>query len=100
MDQLWVRYSNGRFGFSVQKRIYESLGGTREYHNLEIWEAFGDRVGWRVNSSKWLHYNDLKFNTQAPIAHLPGCWRYGVVEGIQHRFGLGRVMYTRRPLNF
>ena len=26
IDQLWVKYSNGRFGFSVQKRIYESLG--------------------------------------------------------------------------
>ncbi|MEG4987482.1 serine/threonine-protein kinase [Microcoleus sp. BR0-C5] len=29
IDQLWVKYSNGRFGFSVQKRIYKSLGGTR-----------------------------------------------------------------------
>jgi hypothetical protein len=29
IDQLWVKYSNGRFGFSVQKRIYESLGGSR-----------------------------------------------------------------------
>jgi len=36
IDQLWVKYSNGRFGFSVQKRIYQSLGGTREY-NSEIW---------------------------------------------------------------
>ena len=69
IDQLWVKYSNGRFGFSVQKRIYESLGGTREYDE-KIWDAFGDRVGWRVNS-KWLDYNDLKFNTKAPEGHLP-----------------------------
>ncbi|MCC3433092.1 MAG: GUN4 domain-containing protein, partial [Microcoleus sp. PH2017_04_SCI_O_A] len=41
IDQLWVQYSNGRFGFSVQKRIYENLGGTREYDE-KIWEAFGD----------------------------------------------------------
>ncbi len=41
IDQLWVKYSNGRFGFSVQKRIYESLGGTRKY-DYKIWEAFGD----------------------------------------------------------
>ena len=27
IDQLWVKYSNGRFGFSVQERIYQSLGG-------------------------------------------------------------------------
>ncbi len=26
IDQLWVRYSNGRFGFSVQKRIWQSVG--------------------------------------------------------------------------
>ena len=70
IDQLWVKYSNGRFGFSVQKRIYESLGGTREY-DKKISEAFGDRVGWRVNSN-WLHYIDLKFNTKAPEGHLPG----------------------------
>ena len=77
IDQLWVKYSNGRFGFSVQKGIYDSLGGTREYDE-KIWEAFGDRVGWRVNSSKWLHYNDLKFNNKpAPQGHLPVFWSWG-----------------------
>ncbi|WP_293348694.1 MULTISPECIES: GUN4 domain-containing protein [unclassified Microcoleus] len=70
IDQLWVKYSNGRFGFSVQKRIYQSLGGGREYDE-KIWEAFGDRVGWRVNK-KWLHLNELKFDTKAPKGQLPG----------------------------
>ncbi|MEZ2276365.1 MAG: GUN4 domain-containing protein [Microcoleus sp.] len=68
IDQLWVQYSNGRFGFSVQKRIYQSLGGTGEYDSKiweafsEIWEAFGDRVGWRINEY-WVgvYYNDLTF---------------------------------------
>ncbi|MFM6861701.1 MAG: GUN4 domain-containing protein, partial [Dolichospermum sp.] len=27
MDQLWVKYSNGKFGFSVQKQIWLELGG-------------------------------------------------------------------------
>ncbi|MBO1070147.1 MAG: trypsin-like serine protease [Dolichospermum sp. DEX189] len=27
MDQLWVEYSNGKFGFSVQKQIWLDLGG-------------------------------------------------------------------------
>ncbi|MEG4985641.1 serine/threonine-protein kinase [Microcoleus sp. BR0-C5] len=74
IDQLWVKYSNGRFGFSVQKRIYESLGGIREYDE-EIWEAFGDRVGWRGRvgwvNKRWLYYNELKFYTHAPGGHLP-----------------------------
>jgi serine/threonine protein kinase len=46
IDQLWVKDSNGRFGFSVQKRIYQSLGGTTEY-DRKVREKFGDRVGWR-----------------------------------------------------
>jgi len=59
IDQLWVKYSNGRFSFSVQKRIYQSLGGTREYDE-KVWEKFGDRVGGRKNNS-WLYYKDLTF---------------------------------------
>jgi hypothetical protein len=70
IDQLWVKYSEGRFGFSVQKRIYQSLGGTRE-DNKEIWDAFGDQVGWRVMNDHWLWDKDLKFNTKAPEGHLP-----------------------------
>ncbi|XZN98833.1 MAG: GUN4 domain-containing protein [Microcoleus sp.] len=80
IDQLWVKYSNGRFGFSVQKRIYKSVGGTWE-DDGKIWEAFGDRVGWCVNRN-WLEYDDLKFNTQAPEGNLPtgrGC--RGVIVG-------------------
>jgi hypothetical protein len=38
IDQLWVKYSNGRFGFSVQKRIYQSLGGTTKYDE-KVWES-------------------------------------------------------------
>jgi serine/threonine protein kinase len=69
IDQLWVKYSNGRFGFSVQKRIYQSLGGTREY-DPKIWRAFGDKVGWR-KEGKWLYYSDIIYDITAPEAHLP-----------------------------
>jgi serine/threonine protein kinase len=74
IDQLWVKYSNGRFGFSVQKRIYKSLGGTREYDS-EVWEKFGDKVGWR-KKNKWLCDKDFTFSEKAPEAHLPhgGGW--------------------------
>ena len=79
IDQLWVHYSNGRFGFSVQKRIYQSLGGTSKYDN-EVLEAFGVRVGWRKNYS-WLYYNDLTFSEKAPEAHIPLGIRPNVVLG-------------------
>ncbi|MFB2968397.1 GUN4 domain-containing protein [Aerosakkonema sp. BLCC-F183] len=86
IDHLWVKYSNGRFGFSVQKRIYQSLGGTRKYDE-KIWEAFGDRVGWRKNG-KWLYYHELIFNTNAPLAHLP-VWRRRGYLGFGSLLGVG-----------
>ena len=52
IDNLWVKYSNGQFGFSVQKKIYQSFGGTKKY-NDKIWQSFGDTVGWR-REGKWL----------------------------------------------
>jgi len=73
IDQLWLHYSNGKFGFSVQKEIYEELGGTREY-NQEVWENFCDRVGWRKGGN-WLSYSKLTFKIIAPKAHLPLSFR-------------------------
>jgi serine/threonine protein kinase len=70
IDQLWVKYSDGKFGFSVQKRIYQSLGGTRDY-NWEIWNKFGDKVGWRKRDGFWLYYYDITFRKVAPEGHLP-----------------------------
>ncbi len=70
INQLWLYYSDGNFGFSVQKEIYESLGGTRE-HDEKVWEKFGERVGWR-KGGKWLRYSELTFDERrAPQAHLP-----------------------------
>lgn len=71
IDQLWVKYSNGHFGFSVQKEIYLSVGGKAdgEYYK-EAWEKLGDRVGWRVNSS-WISYSNVIFDTSSPKGHLP-----------------------------
>jgi formylglycine-generating enzyme required for sulfatase activity len=89
IDRLWVEYSNGRFGFSVQKQIYQSLGGTKEF-NQKITEAFWDKVGLIINNQPyWSQYDNLTFNLSAPVGHLP--IRYdvetpsgiiGVVEGL------------------
>lgn len=100
IDQLWVKYSNGRFGFSVQKRIYQSLGGSREY-DIKIWEAFGERIGWR-NKNEWLYYNNVTFSEKAPEAHLPvGSLGWGVGGGWV-RCGLGGLVWgsllSRRDL--
>ncbi|MFO5528335.1 MAG: GUN4 domain-containing protein, partial [Cuspidothrix sp.] len=67
IDKLWVKYSDGKFGFSVQKRIYQGFGGTRKY-NSEIWRQFGDKVGWR---NRMGYYKDITFDKKAPEGHLP-----------------------------
>jgi hypothetical protein len=63
IDGLWVKYSQGRFGFSVQKQIYVECGGTLDgvYPGAEVWEKFGDRVGWRKKGD-WIDYDNLAQN--------------------------------------
>jgi hypothetical protein len=69
LDLLWVKYSNGRFGFSAQKLIWESVG--------EDINKFGSSVGWQKKmvferiQRDWLYYKNLNFNTNAPSGHLP-----------------------------
>ncbi|ABW27725.1 GUN4 domain-containing protein [Acaryochloris marina] len=59
VDQLWVQYSKGKWGFSVQKKIWEECGSPTIYNDK--WEKFGDRVGWRSNGN-WRAYPDLTFD--------------------------------------
>ncbi|BAY11656.1 GUN4 domain-containing protein [Calothrix sp. NIES-2098] len=69
IDQLWVKYSKGRFGFSVQKSVWEKVGGQPDA-DYQTWVKFGDRIGWRVNNA-WLFYSDLNFADDAPVGHFP-----------------------------
>ncbi len=73
IDQLWVKLSNGRFCFSVQKRIWERIGGNTHATN-KTWKRFGKSIGWYVETSdpisqlwsNWRKYirwdNDWKFD--------------------------------------
>lgn len=72
IDKLWLKYSDGNFGFSVQKEIYQSLGGKREY-NSEIWVEFAHRVGWseQKNLYSFLYLEATIFEITAPKGHLP-----------------------------
>ncbi|MEW6496907.1 MAG: GUN4 domain-containing protein [Cyanobacteriota bacterium] len=81
IDELWVKYSNGRFGFSVQKRIWMDIEKSIRDDSVDIWKLFGDKVGWRVNDY-WVGYRNLTFSLDAPEGHLPG-WVFvsGFVAG-------------------
>jgi hypothetical protein len=67
IDRLWVEYSNGQFGFSVQKDIWHSLGGTDEY-DAEIEQMFCSRVGWSVHGKRV----SPNFNFDHATGVLPG----------------------------
>lgn len=68
IDRLWVKYSHGRFGFSVQKNIWQECGSPTRYS--KDWERFGDSVGWRVDG-KWISLANVKHAASAPQGHLP-----------------------------
>lgn len=91
IDYLWKSNSGDRFGFSVQKSIYNALEGTGEY-DAEIWSKFATKIGWK-REENWLFYCDLQFDVNAPKGHLPA------VLGHQMRlWGLGDVYGSRLRL--
>ncbi|MCC3582827.1 MAG: GUN4 domain-containing protein [Microcoleus sp. PH2017_29_MFU_D_A] len=75
VDRLWLHYSQGRFGFSVQKEIYESVKGD--------YVRFCDRVNWQTYNSATAS-GQLKFTQQAPIGHLPSRSWVGGIQWLRH----------------
>jgi hypothetical protein len=71
INQLWVKSSNGHFGFSVQRQLWQSLSTTKDSDYVESARRFGEQVKWRKNNS-WIDYNDLdSFTLLASVGHLP-----------------------------
>ena len=63
LDRLWVVYSRGRFGFSVQIRLLRSLGGR--------WDQLWPRLGWK-QGGVWTRYPvAFTWSQEAPEGHLP-----------------------------
>ncbi|MBD2175481.1 GUN4 domain-containing protein [Pseudanabaena sp. FACHB-1998] len=81
IDRLWVHYSNGLYGFSVQKKIYVECGGKLNFSNpifnSEPWKRFCDRTAWK-SEGRWVEYHQpfFKENFMCVKGHLPfyrGC---------------------------
>jgi hypothetical protein len=77
IDMLWVKYSKGKFGFSVQRKIFEKCqydGGT---FFLTVELEFWNKVGWGKSSRlglTWqeIEYNELEFSLEfSPKEELP-----------------------------
>jgi hypothetical protein len=87
IDELWVKHSDGRFGFSVQSKIWRRLGcnSSASTSTQTISEnKFGQFVHWRVGSSWISPWDSFKYDFQAPQGSLPreyiftlsGWWSY------------------------
>jgi hypothetical protein len=71
IDQLWRQSSNGRFGFRVQQRIYQSMpGGKDPTGNGVPYNQFMIKVGWSSGGHA-KRYDQLDFTLTAPEGHLP-----------------------------
>jgi hypothetical protein len=63
INNLWVVHSEGKFGFSVQREIWLSLG--------KNWDNLWTKIGWK-NGNNWTRYpNEFTWNLSAPKGHLP-----------------------------
>ena len=62
IDHLWMNYSHGRFGFSVQALIYKKVN--------EDYGIFCNQVGWHIYNYSSAN-SQFNFSLKAPIGHLP-----------------------------
>lgn len=59
LNNLWIKYSSARFGFTIQAQIYQDVG--------EDYGSFCDRLGWQVHHSQ----SQIQYSYRSPIGHLP-----------------------------
>ncbi len=65
IDQLWSKYSQGKFGFNVQQEIWQRNGKPRG-NATESWRQFHIDVGWKTeesgidNDNGYVEYPDLE----------------------------------------
>ena len=63
LDRLWVCFSRGRFGFSVQGRLLNSLAGR--------WDRLWPRLAWK-DGGLWTRYpGSFQWSIEAPEGHMP-----------------------------
>jgi hypothetical protein len=69
IDRLWMTASDNRFGFSVQKKIWQKFGSPMSYD--DNYKQFVTEVGWRKGADL-VNYSDLQFSLlHSPDGALP-----------------------------
>ena len=63
INNLWLIYSEGQFGYSVQREIWLSVG--------KNWDKLWPKIGWKKGNI-WTRYpNEFTWDLTAPRGHLP-----------------------------
>ncbi|MEM6755147.1 MAG: GUN4 domain-containing protein [Cyanobacteria bacterium P01_C01_bin.38] len=94
IDNLWLTYSDRRFGFSIQARIYQEVGGNIETtieQNSKIIEEWGKRLGWRENN-RWKKCDELDWSLNAPEGSHPARWWNSPFGSKMTNYFLARLM--------
>jgi hypothetical protein len=77
INQLWSKYSQGKFGFSAQKKVY--------IKSINCQKNFALSIGWSImlenKTYKTVDYNNLNFSLDAPVGHLPS-YRFLDADGL------------------
>jgi GUN4-like len=94
IDKLWTSYSNGKFGFSVQARLYQQVGGSIDStiaQDNSVIEKLGKLVGWRADQ-KWLKCDELDYTLNAPEGCHPSRWWNSPFGSKMTNYFLGRLI--------
>jgi hypothetical protein len=77
INYLWIKHSQGHFGYSVQKQILQRLLLLNNIEKLNIvktnesiCDEFVRQIGWK-KEGEYLRYRQLNFDLDAPEGHLP-----------------------------
>lgn len=76
IDQLWSKYSAGRFGFRIKMRIYQEIGGTVDSLRSQdpaIILKMRERIG-AIKDNHRVKWEDQDFSLSAPEAAFPAHW--------------------------
>lgn len=68
IDDLWKKYSNGKFGFSVQKQIWLNCGGVPGDYDWDVYIKFATQVSWYMDF-EWCR--EMNFSMGGVQGHLP-----------------------------
>ena len=96
IDQLWLSYSNGKFGFSVQLQLWLRCGGQFDQYDYEVWKQFASKVGWyNSQNSTWRTYSQfMRFTDNAQNACLASFPCIYTVLGLKGR----NCLFSRKDL--